>query len=241
VSGFFFPDLRDRSDEKELMDTEDADLALLRTTVRQFRIFNMLLSASRNLVRRHFFSVMERAPGSSYSLLDMGTGGCDIPVWIVREARRRGLRVSVTALDYDARIVPVALDAARGYPEIRVVTGNALEVERLGEFDFVFSNHFLHHLSWDEIEVVMRYVVRRARRAFLMNDLERSAWAYAGYTIFAGLFIRKSLAFYDGRLSIRRGFLAAELEEFLGKRFAGSNIRIGRTGPSRVYLFGSRG
>ena len=231
------PDLRNRNTtDREKMDRTDADPQRLLRTIAQFRRINALFSASRRLLRRHVFSIMAQNPGRAYSLLDIGSGGCDIVCWAAREARRRSLQLNITALDHDPRMLPVARRAVRDYPEIRIVEGDALDLKRLGPYDFVFSNHFLHHLSWEEIEIVLQGLIARTRLAFVMNDLKRSPWAYLGATLCVGLLAPRSFAFYDGRLSIRRGFLAEEFRELLASKFPGAPIRVLEAAPARVVL-----
>jgi 2-polyprenyl-3-methyl-5-hydroxy-6-metoxy-1,4-benzoquinol methylase len=236
---FIFPDMRFRNTtDMEIMDRADADLEQLHRTIRQFQWINFLFSASRTLLREHFFSVMIQDPTRSYTLLDVGAGGCDIAIWAAREARNRGLKLNITALDNDPRILPVAYRAVRDYPEIRILEGNALDLSQWGSFDFIFSNHFLHHLGWDDIKTFLQQVLARARLAFVMNDLKRSRWAYLGCTVFLGLWTRRSFAFHDGRLSIRRGFLPGELRDFTARNFPNARIHITETSPARVVLFG---
>lgn len=224
--------------DKEMMDRADADPDRLDRTLRQFRWINALFSASRTLLREHFFSVMARDPARRYTLLDVGAGGCDIAVWAAREARKRGLRLDISALDNDPRILPFARRAVREYPDIRVLEGNALDLGRAGDFDFIFSNHFLHHLDWDEIGTFLGQVLAATRLAFVMNDLKRSRWSYLGCTIFLGLSTRRSYAFHDGRLSIRRGFLPGELRDFTTRNFPGAGIRVAEASPARIVLSG---
>jgi hypothetical protein len=69
-----------------------------------------------------------------------------------------------------------------------------------------------------------------------MNDLKRSNWAYLGFTIFSGLLTRRSFHFYDGRLSIRRGFLPEELRDFIRSNFPNRAIHVIETYPARVVL-----
>ena len=234
---YFFPDMRLRNtSDKEKLELADADLYLFERTIRQFRLINRFLSASGRLMREHFFTIMEQDPQRVYTLLDVGAGGCDVAVRAVREARRRGLKLHITALDNDARILPIARQAIRDYPEIRIVQGNALELSRLGSFDFVFSNHFLHHLAWDDIRIFLESILARTRLAFVMNDLKRSNWAYLGFTIFSWLLTRGSYHCFDGRLSIRRGFLAEELRDFIRSNFPDSAIHVVETYPARVVL-----
>ena len=234
---YYFPDLRKRNtSDKEQLELADVDLYRLGRTIRQFKMINYLLSGSRRLVREHFFRIMSQYPEREYTLLDVGAGGCDIAIWAACEAQRRGLKLRITALDNDRNSLPVAYQAIRDYPEISIVEGDARELNRLGAFDFVFSNHFLHHLDWDEIRAFLDSILPRTRIAFLMNDLKRSAWAYLGFTSFSGLLTRGSYHFNDGRLSIRRAFLPEEFRSFLQKNFPDRPIKVVETYPARLVL-----
>ena len=203
---YFFPDLSTRTtSEKEMLELPELDPEQLRRTVQQFRLINSLLSGSQRLMRRHFFPMMAAEPDRSYTMLDVGAGGCDIAIGAATEARRRGLKLSITALDNDRRTLALARRAIRDYPEIRLVEGNALELRGLGPFDFVFSNHLLHHLEWGEIKLFLEQVVARTRLCLLMNDLKRSHWAYLGFTIFSALLTRRNIGLDFGawRMALR--------------------------------------
>jgi 2-polyprenyl-3-methyl-5-hydroxy-6-metoxy-1,4-benzoquinol methylase len=234
---FLFPDLRLRNTtDSEKMDRPDADLKQLLRTIRQFNLINLVFSASRRLLREHVFSLMERDSERVYTLLDVGAGGCDIAVWAAHEARRRGLKLNITALDFDTRIHALASQAIRDYPEIRLVTGNALDLSQWEPFDFVFSNHFMHHLKWNEINTLLQQILAKTRIAFVMNDLARSSLAYVCCTVFIGLLTRGSFAFSDGRLSIRRAFTPVELQDFLAENFPDKKISVLTAFPERVVL-----
>lgn len=234
---YFFPDMRLRNtSDKEKLELPDADLHLSRRTIRQFKRINSLLSGSNRLLRKHFFTMMEQDPQRVYTLLDVGAGGCDIAIRAVREARQRGLKLKITALDNDKRTLPIAQQAIRDYPEIRIVEGNALELSRLDPFDFVFSSHLLHHLDWDEIKIFLDSAIARTRLALVMNDLKRSNWAYLGFTLFSRLLTPRSFHYHDGRLSIRRAFLPEELRDFIKTNFPSTPIQVVETCPARVVL-----
>ena len=234
---YFFPDMRLRNtSDKEKLELAHVDADRFLRTIRQFKMINDLFSASSRLMREHFFTVMEQDPDRTYTLLDVGAGGCDIAIMTAREARKRGLKLKITALDNDGRIFPVAYQAIRDYPEIQLIEGNALELNRLGPFDFVFSNHLLHHLAWDDIKIFLDSIINRTRLAFVMNDLKRSNWAYLGFTIFSGLLIHRSYHFHDGRLSIRRGFLPVELNSFIRSNYPDRAIHVDETYPARIVL-----
>lgn len=234
---YYFPDLSKRNtSDKEQLELADVDMDRMGRTVRQFKTINYLLSGSRRLMREHFFRIMSQNPEAEYTLLDVGAGGCDIAIWAACEARRRGLKLRITALDNDRNSLSIAYQAIRDYPEISIVEGDARELKRMDAFDFVFSNHLLHHLDWDEIRTFLNSILPRTRIAFVMNDLKRSRWAYLGFTIFSALLTRGSYHFNDGRLSIRRAFLPEELRSFLLTNFPERSIKVIETYPARLVL-----
>jgi 2-polyprenyl-3-methyl-5-hydroxy-6-metoxy-1,4-benzoquinol methylase len=229
--------LRSRHTAPELMDLVSCDPVLLEKTVRQFGLINRLFSASLTLIDRGFFGKMEKDRNRTYTLLDAGAGGCDICIRIIKEARKRGISLRITAIDRDERVLSVAREAIMNTPEITVVSADVNNLEALGDFDFIFCNHLLHHLTWEEIGRLLRAVERRAGIAFLLNDLKRSGWAYAGYSLFAALCLRPSLAYFDGRLSIRKGFVETELKELLRTNLPGIPVSILRAFPARLALY----
>ena len=233
------PSLRDfrssfeeRLEARELMDEPEADPVLLKRTMEQFRGINERISMAARRFASLFFPQMEG--GREYRLVDVGSGGCDIPMDIVRRARRRGLRLSVLALDRDERMVRWAREALSDYPEIEVRRAEAGELESFGASDFVISNHLLHHLSRREIGAFLSAADRSARMGFILDDLRRSPWSWLGYSVYAGLFARGSFALYDGRLSIRRGFRRPELEAILAETGQGAGIEVFEALPGRI-------
>jgi hypothetical protein len=231
-----FHSMRSRSADLELMDLKSCDPVLLARTIRQFALLNRLFSASRRLALRLLFPAMESGRAAPYRLLDLGAGGCDIDIAFIKEARKRRIKLSVTAIDLDERVLSTAREAIGDYPEITAIKADAADLGSLGEFDFIFCNHFLHHLSFDDIGRLLRNIERQARIAYLLNDLRRSAWALAGFSAFS-FFLPPSFAFHDGGLSIRRGFLQPELQELLARHLPGTPVRIIRAFPARFALY----
>jgi 2-polyprenyl-3-methyl-5-hydroxy-6-metoxy-1,4-benzoquinol methylase len=226
--------LTERSYEEEIMDRLDADPKRLKKTIEQFDLLNRLFSAAVPLFKKHILPVLRAEPDREWTILDFGSGGCDIDRALIRLCRRKGLKVKITALDLDPRVLPWAQHLCRDYPEITPVAGSIFELAMLGDFDFIVSNHTLHHFTYPQVRQAVGLCLTHARKGILLNDLARSFWAYVGYTIFTGVLIHGSLAFFDGRLSIRRGFTVAELE----KELAGLDrpIRIGTAHPARIFL-----
>jgi 2-polyprenyl-3-methyl-5-hydroxy-6-metoxy-1,4-benzoquinol methylase len=230
--------MRERSHAPEKMDDPGCDSTLLINTVRQFRLINFLFSASRALLKRHFVPLMNPGAPNTYTLLDIGAGGCDTAVWFMKYCRRNGIGLRVTCLDSDPRIVAYSRDMTMDIPEVEIVHLSAFELERIGDYDFVFTNHFMHHLDDEDLTRLLGLVAGKTRIRFLMNDLRRSLWSYIGFRLFAALFLHRSFAGYDGSLSILRGFTPAELNELVEHAEARHRLRTGTAFPGRIYILG---
>jgi 2-polyprenyl-3-methyl-5-hydroxy-6-metoxy-1,4-benzoquinol methylase len=200
-----------RAVSKELMDLPDADRTRLIRTVRQFDTINRLFSRSGAILRR-FVVEANRDRTDPISIVDVGAGGADIMRRLVAACRNVGLPIRVTCLDSDERISEFAETQCRPFPEISVRCDDVRRLGRHGPFDYVFCNNFLHHFTNEAIPEILSVMYDAATRALLVSDICRSPWAYIGFTLYASCFLHRSFAGYDGRLSIRKGFLKEELE-----------------------------
>jgi len=227
----FFASFDRRADEEELMDLPDGDEAHLFRTLDQFHDINRLFSRVRGLLKRTVLADMR--PGTQYHLVDLGAGACDIPVWLLHEAKRRGLSLEVTAVDADPRVVRYAEERYGDHPGLNILQADALDLDTLAPFDYLFANHFLHHLPDAALPPLIADAHRLARRGFVFSDLRRSPWSYLGFSLFARVY-RDSFARADGLLSIRKGFTPAEWTVLGGR----TPTRVRTAFPGRVQLRG---
>ena len=235
---YFFPDLKKRSDDIELMDMTDCDEKKLINTVRQFRVINFLFTRSRYLIKKYIISDMLKTQRKIYTFLDIGSGGCDIPIWLNKKAKKLGLNVKITCIDNDGRIIKYAKDKIKNIKEIKLIKASALDLKKLGDFDYIFTNHFLHHISQHELPDIIKSISESTNRLFLINDIYRSNIAYFFYTIFVGIFFHKSFALYDGRISIKKGFMKNELLDIVRKLKFDKKIEVKQCNPARIYVIG---
>lgn len=202
------------TEARELMDDPDADIGMLERTYRRFRLVNAVVSRPGLLYRRE---IRPRARRGPIRILDIGAGGADVCRMIAVRLRRAGLDAEITALDADERAIRWASqhDAGAG---IRYRCAFASDLVAEGEqYDVVFSNHVLHHLSGAELDgllrdstalvgaggVVVHRDIARTRFAYVLYDA--ATWVLAS-TLFRGSFIRE-----DGLISIRRSYTQREL------------------------------
>lgn len=220
-------ELRTRSTHlAELMDDPGCDRRALDRTYRRFPYVNAVVSGWRATYRdviRPLLSASEPR-----TLLDVGCGGGDLSRALARWAAHDGLLLDVTGVDPDARAQEFA--ASVDSPGVRFVTAR---VEDLGDrFDFVISNHVLHHV--DDLDGFLASTSALARVLTVHADIERSRGGYAAFaagTALAWPLLRGSFIRADGLTSIRRSYRARELRALIG-----GDWRVIRRFPSRYLL-----
>lgn len=231
-----WPDLSTRSVELEAMDDPACPEAPLQQTVQQFASINRMLARYRSLLKRWVLEDMRPGGSTPYCLLDLGAGGCDIPVWLLAAARRRRQDLRVIAWDSDPRVVAYARRCRGATPGLTIVQADALSHPIPESVDYLFANHFLHHLPDAAIVSLLQRWVPRVRRRLVFSDLSRSRWSCIGFGLLTLGLWRNSFARADGLLSIRRGFRADELLGLAARAGLAGCSHVVRLYPGRLAL-----
>jgi SAM-dependent methyltransferase len=194
----------------ERMDRSDVNPAELACALADLARINRVFGGTR-VVLDHLDPLLPRLP-SPTRILDVGTGYADLPRAIARRARRRGLPLEIEALDHHGWILACAARACADYPEIRLREGDALALPYPDRsVDVAIASQLLHHMEGEGPVRLLRELRRVARHAVLVGDLRRGAWPFALTWAALHLLFRNPLIRHDGPLSIRRGFVPAEL------------------------------
>lgn len=194
---------------RERMDDPNCDPGELKNTYRQFSTINSLISQWRRIykqeIRPHFYR------DHPTTLLDIGFGGGDIPIKIAEWAEKDGYDLQITAIDPDPR----AFDFVQNLERPRSVEFLQCDIFDLNpdneQFDFVISNHLIHHLSNNELLKILSLAERLSTRMVIFNDICRSDWAYLLFNIFSRPVFRSSFITGDGLTSIKRSYTYDEL------------------------------
>ena len=198
----FDPALPEMMDRPQPVSRElEIDLANLASLNRHF--------GSYRLIRR--FLARWLKPGDRCRILDVCTGGGDIPRLVVEWARARRIAVEIDAVDFQPSTLEIARRHSASYPEIRFRQGDARELGAGGPYDLVFCSLALHHFDEADAVGVLRGCRAAAARAVLIADLERSTLAAAGVWLLTAILYREAMTKYDARVSVRRAFSFAEL------------------------------
>ncbi|WP_308287688.1 class I SAM-dependent methyltransferase [Cryobacterium inferilacus] len=224
------PTLRARAvDAVEIMDDPHCDPDALARTYADFRLVNAVVSGLRHSYRH---DIRPRLSATRpHRLLDIGSGGGDVARSLARWAARDGLRLSVTAIDPDARAHDFAV-AQPPLPGLEFRRAHSGDLVTAGErFDTVLSNHVLHHLGAADLGALLADSERLSRGLVLHGDIERAPLAYAGFGLGTWPFFRRSYIRADGLTSIRRSFTFAELSAV-----APPGWTVSRERPYRLVL-----
>jgi 2-polyprenyl-3-methyl-5-hydroxy-6-metoxy-1,4-benzoquinol methylase len=202
-----------RKDEPELMDLPCLDEGELYQALTNLKRLNRFFGGT-SLILHHLGRLIERHhPAGRISILDVGTGGADIPRAIVRWAQKRGMQVEVVAVDRHDQVLQAAATMCRDFPQIRLKHEDALALPYPpASFDFALSSLTLHHLSFEEAVILLMKLDELSRYAFIISDLVRSRLAYWMVLVVTRLLTRNRLTRYDGPLSVLRAFTLEELE-----------------------------
>ena len=157
--------------------------------------------------------------GAEISLLDVGTGGADIPVALIDAWRRRGRRLDVTAVDERPEVVAAARAAdprVAMMPRLTlaVADGRSLPYPDAA-FDVVHASLVLHHLEPADAVLLMREMSRVSSRGIIVNDVARSQLTLLGAWLLAHLATVNRYSRHDAPLSVRRAYTLAEAQALI--------------------------
>jgi 2-polyprenyl-3-methyl-5-hydroxy-6-metoxy-1,4-benzoquinol methylase len=235
----WWPDLSNRARDTERMDSLESDQVQLINTLKQFHAINRWLTPCHRLMKRHFLSVMKRDRQRRWSLLDVGSGGGDLPIWIVQQCRKFGIQLDVTCMDYDPRAIDFLKQKCSPFANISVVHADARDLSASEKtWDFVFANHFLHHLSDDDLISVLAAIDRVTTTTYVLSDLYRSRPSYLAYSALLPLLVTNSFTWYDGRISIRKAFTLSDANGFIKAAGLKGKASVRRFFPGHLAMVG---
>ena len=214
----------------EEMERDNCDPVKLANTYRQFTTINVVLSKWKKVYLK-FILPEANDQTHTYTLLDIGFGGGDIPIALSRWAREDGIKLEITAIETDRRAFEYAQNK-NTEPGItfRCCSSSDLVNESL-KFDFVISNHVLHHLDDSSLLLLLSDAQKLSKKCILFNDIERSDIGFLLFTTLTRPIFYNSFIIEDGLTSIRRSFTKMELTKLIPNGW-----QVKRLFPFRLLL-----
>ncbi|QDM39660.1 methyltransferase domain-containing protein [Altererythrobacter sp. TH136] len=188
------------------------------------------------LARRPTLAFLKRAIGTHkrFNLLDVGFGDGDMLRRIAKWAKRRGIEARLTGVDLNSRSVSAARDVTPAELGIEYRTGDYAELAGEG-WDCVISSLVAHHMTREQLVAFLQFMEREARAGWLVNDLHRHGFAYAGWPLLAGVMRWHPIVRHDGHLSIARSYRPPEWPPLLAEAGV-QGARVFRQFPFRLCV-----
>lgn len=199
---------------KELMDDPQCDLTLLFNTYAQFKHINQNFSGWHFIYKKWIRPYALKNPNCS--ILDVGCGGGDVMLALSQWAKKDKINLQIQGIDPDPHAF--AYMKTQTFPSNISFKKTSLKnlLNEKARYDFVISNHLMHHLSLEECIDILEDA-KKIGKNIIFNDLRRSDIAYIIFKILSSIFYRNSFARYDGCLSIRKSYTIQELAQALPK------------------------
>lgn len=147
------------------------------------------------------------------AITDVGCGDGETLKKCAEYALKNNKNWKLYGIDINPKTIELAKKNTASFPEINY---KALDV-----FSQDFKNHqtdiflftlTLHHFKSNEIKRILENCIQTAKLGIVINDLERSNWAYQLFRLYGFFFLKSPIAKHDGLISILRGFKKTELE-----------------------------
>ena len=190
----------------ELLDGETLDPSALRQNLREMARLNRLPGGTGASIA----AVRSLRPSAGGTIVDIGTGGADLP------RRLRTVMPAAALIGLDARPDVLALAATwtprRHRVELRRGDVRALPLPD-GSVDVAHASLLIHHLDPGDALTALGEMRRVARRGVVINDLRRGLLPFLVTAATVLALSRGTNTRHDGVLSARRAYSLAELDD----------------------------
>jgi SAM-dependent methyltransferase len=201
--------LNARADAVEMLDSGDLSPTEVERNLADLARLNRLPGGTAASI-----AGIERLVGPMISLriLDVGTGGGDIPLAF----GRRGW--STVAVDSNPEVLAVAMRRTVAEPAIELVAADARALPfDDGAFDVAHCSLLLHHLDPHDAVRTLRELGRVSTRGVVINDLRRGVLPLVATWAGVMAFGRSRVTRHDGLISARRAYTLEELDTLIAR------------------------
>jgi SAM-dependent methyltransferase len=219
----------------EVMDDPDLDPERFTGALRGLERINRW-SGSTRIVWSAIHGLLREPGAGTMRVLDIATGAGDVPIGLMRRARRAGLSLQVDGCDLSPRAVTHARErAAEAGVAAQFFQLDAVRAALPTGYDALVCSLFLHHLTNETARALLARMAGASRRLVAVNDLVRNR---------SGLLLARLGSFVlsacdvvrgDAERSVRAAFTVAEVRT-LAKEAGLHGAVVERRWPRRYLL-----
>jgi len=207
-------DLSTRTIKKEFLDSPGMDDATLTEAYRFMAVVNRFFGGQ-GVVEKFILRLSRRLKTQQLQILDLGSGGCDIPIAVRRWGLKKNIDLHFTCLEISDFACDLGLKNIKRsrLTGIELIKADIFSFRPVNKFDAVIGSMFFHHFTNDEIIQIARIVHGFGPKSLLINDLSRTNINYFA-CVLAALFLDPVVK-HDALTSIERGFTRPQLHSML--------------------------
>ncbi|GAB5399511.1 MAG: hypothetical protein Aureis2KO_10960 [Aureisphaera sp.] len=208
-----------RSQEAEIMDDLDFQGQEMQALLKDLAVVNNLLGGV-GITISGIEKLLNRALDRNRPLVmvDLGCGDGEVLRRCLDWALEKGIEMKAIGVDANSHILREAEKRSSEYSNLEFKKIDVFSgMNSLPEFDIALCTLFLHHFQEVEILNLLQKLQGKAKVGIVVNDLQRSVWAFGLFRIFGALFLKTSTARHDGLVSVARGFKKKELQQLSHK------------------------
>jgi hypothetical protein len=181
-------------------------------------------------------AALARASGRPVRVLDLATGGGDVPIRLWHKAKRANVPLVVEGCDVSRTAVDYATEqAGRQAAAVRFFAADALTGETPTGYDALVCSLFLHHLTEEQAVTLLRRMGGAAGRLVLVNDLVRGRAGLLLARVGTRLLSLSPVVHVDGPRSVEGAFTVEEAR-MLAERAGLKGATVAHRWPCRFLL-----
>lgn len=192
------------------MDTQRLAFDVLEKAYKDINTCNKLLGGE-TITLRAVWQLIKAFPKETYTILDVGCGDGSMMRKLSAFLHRRGISHKIIGVDLKQDLLEIATQKSKNFPALSFQQSDILEADASLSCDIVINTLTLHHFEEEKMEIFLNKLVHLAQVGVVVNDLQRSKWAYQLFRLFSFFLLKTSVATHDGLVSISKGFKKREL------------------------------
>ena len=207
-------DLSERSNQPELMDDFREGRKNLQMVFEDINKVNTILGGS-DITVHAVAKLIRENPQERYTVVDMGCGDGHMLREVAKYCKKKGIIVRLIGIDLNAEALELGKEASKEFIEIEYQHRDILQLQTTDlNCDIVINTLTMHHFTNKDLLIFLKKFNQLARIGVVINDLQRSRWAYYLFKLFSLIFIKTETAKSDGLISISKGFVKSDLIQY---------------------------
>ena len=210
-------DLTHRSEEEEIMDDFSQSGKVMDQTLKELDNINSWLGGN-DVSKSGLKRLLKNTNLKTLHIADLGCGGGDLMVQLLKWGKRRGSEFLLTGIDANPAVVHYAEQNTKAHAQIDYQSINVFDQSfKSQEYDVIHSSLFTHHFRDDQLSLLLSQLIKQVRIGIVINDLHRHTISYYFTKWVIRTLSKSEMVRYDSVLSVARSFKKKELKAILKK------------------------